>query len=639
MSLLTIRPPIAASWLHAVCVACMMAIPSGVLADGHSQQISADELQQISAIEAQVQQLLEQAIADQHPPVSGRQVQSVSGRQAAMSALEKNLTLRQGKLSDTVADAVLQQARAVFDPVLLLSLSYTRDQVNTRVENAPRFQSATTLNDDGEHVLEIDEAFDPRAPIVVFTEPRDEGFEDAAILASQEPLTGSDEQTTLGAGITQVFPWGGDLEISYSALHQERYFINNPQVFTNNPNPPLNLIGFGSYGRPWVSELLAGLETPLPGTCGFGQHAAGTLNRNRAAAARDASAFETQSLISTTLKSADDGWWNLVEAALAVQAVHDNRVAAEALLASTRRLYDSRSANNYDLSQAELSLAAARQREQQAWSAYVRASDALSRLLDRPAGQLLVPQNFTETLGLTRELPDAGADPITGHPDFQAQQSQNEIARLQRAADQQGLAPDVTLDAQLRLRQSNQVYGYESLSESMTSVFDPDVSTFVLGASFTRPLGNRAAKASAEASDAAARQATLTLQAERQNLSASLTQAEAVLAGARVQLTYRAEASALADSAYERALRQQRRREIKEYELVGLHAQRLSTRLAYISALIAVKKSETALLDARGMLHSHYASFLASGPLERQRLALLGHYGVADWFLPQGESQ
>lgn len=599
--------------------------------------VSVDELNRVSEAESSLRQLLDQEFDSANPLIQGRQAVTMSGRQAVMSGLEKNLTLQKGKLDDDIAAAVLEQARAVFDPVLVLSLGFDRTQVNTRIENAPRFQSATTVNDDGDNVLAIDEAFDPRAPVVVFSEARDAGFVDSRILASQEPITGADEELTLGAGVEQALPWGGTLQINYSAINNDTFFINNPQLFSGNANPSLNLIGFGSYKRPWVSQLVAGMTMPIPGTRGYGVHSDQTLNRNRAILGRESSANDTLALVNQTLLDVDNAWWNLVESALIVQVVRESRLAAEAFFDTTDRLFKARSANNYDLSQAELSLSTSRQREQQAWSAYVSASDALSNLLDKDAGDLIIPEGFGESLGLLETSPESADDAISNHPDYLSQNARAEVARLNSEAGQQGTRPDLSLDAELQMRQSNQVFGYESLGDSLGSVFDPDVTTIKLGVTYSRPLGNRGAEAASQEADAGYRQSRLNLQATSFELQNRLRSAEARLEGALLNAGYLAEASRLAEESYEKALSQQRNRQVREYELAGQHAQLLNARLSFISSLVAVKTARTALLDAQGILHTQYASNLATTPLERLRLARLEGTGSVGLFVPGGE--
>ncbi|MCB1754654.1 MAG: hypothetical protein KDJ38_03980, partial [Gammaproteobacteria bacterium] len=221
----------------AVFLAVLLGLADQALAQERQLLISAEEASRISQSEEQLKQLIQTELNNANPLFQGRKPTSLSGREAVMKGLEKNLSLRRGRLSDSIAEAALQEARAVFDPVLLLSLGYERSQSYDRVESAKRYQSSTVVNENGENVLEVDEALDPRAPIVVFSEPRNEGFFDADVLASQESITGADERLSLGAGLEQLLPWGGSLLISYTAINQDRFFINNAQIYSGSANP------------------------------------------------------------------------------------------------------------------------------------------------------------------------------------------------------------------------------------------------------------------------------------------------------------------------------------------------------------------------------------------------------------------
>ncbi len=603
-------------------------------------RISPEELSRVSESEEQLKRIIQEELDGGNALLLGRSPFSLSGRQAAIMVLDKNLSLKRGRLEDRIAAAALEEARAVFDPVLLLSLAYDRTKTNTRTERADRYQSSTTVNQDGDNVLEVDAAFDPRAPVVVFTEPRNEGFaEDTLVLASQEPITGADESWTLGAALEQVLPWGGNVNLSYQAINKDTFFVNNPQIFSGNPDPPLNLIGFGSYDRPWVSELIASLQMPLPGTKDFGRYSSQRLNRSRATLARESAEFDLKSLINQSLLQADDAYWLMVESALGVQVVRESLNAARALVDSTQRLYRGRSANNYDLAQAELSLTNTRAREEQIWSNYVQASDRLALLLNLPADSLIIPDGFSDVVALDETPGKAAENAIRQHPDYLAEKALNERAALDSEAGKQSVKPDLQLELELQLRQSNQVYGYESFGDSLSSVFEPDIFTQRIGLNYQLPFGNRGLKAASRSADAAHRQSGFNLAASHNALQSELNRAQARLEGAQINVAYFAEAERLAALSYEKALDRQRARQVREYELAGQHEQLLNARLAYISALIAVKRAETALLEAQGVLHEEHADRLTRSPIEKWRLSLLQNSGALRIFLPGGKVQ
>ncbi len=611
-----------------------------VLAQEEQLRISLDDAQQINESEQRLKQIIQAAMDEDNGLLNTRKTVTLSNRGATMMALDKNLSLRRGMLSDQIAQDALTEARAVFDPVLTLSLAYDRTQANTRIETVDRFQSATTVDENGNNVLVIDAALDPRNPVVIFTEPREEGERgDAQILANQKPITGNDDSWTMGVGLEQALPWGGAVQINYQAINKDTHFINNPNVFTDNPNPPLNLIGFGSYKRPWVSQLLASLQMPLPGTKDFGQYAPQTLNKRKADLNRQSASFAIKGVINKTLKQVDTAYWDLVESALAVEAGEESRIAAEKQLASAKRLYSAQSANNFDIAQAEMTMAGSVVSILQIWSNYLKASDQLAVLLDMPANSLIVPEGYSTEVAAVESVSQTSDNAIEQHPDLQAEKFLSELQKIESDAGRNRTAPDLTFNVELGLRQSNLIYGYKSFADSLSSVFDPDISTQSLGLSYSLPLGNRALKAANRASAAGYNQSKFNLQATRNNLDSNLLNAEAGLEAAQQRLLYLTEAFHFAQSSYTKALAQQRRRDVREFELAGQHARLLQARLDYIAALISIKRAETALLEAQGILNQKYASKISTLPVDQKRLSLLQGLGRFEFFLPAGNVQ
>lgn len=613
------------------------------LSNAYSEELKinlqAGELKQLQATEAQLLSLIQQSAKQSDVLGINRSVVALSAQSTAMMALESNISLQRARLKDKTVDALLQEAQAVFDPTFVLSLDYQRTQNNDRTENVRQYLSSTTVNDEGENVLLIEEFQDPRVPEVVYTDARDEGFVDADIVANAESVTGASKQLTIGAGLKQQLPWGGSLNLAYKAINRETFFINNPQLISGGSDVSKNLVGFGSYNRPWVSELALNMAMPIPGTKGFGDYSTAKLQRARRLTAKQQATHDLRSNVSNTLLAADIAYWDLLESALGLLAIQESLNAAASLSESTLRLYQARSANNYDRAQTDLSLANTKAQVDSQWSQYLSASDRLSLLLNLDSASLIVPQGFAEMFGLESTVSKNDALDVSAHSRYQSQKAASAILELDSKATRQALMPDLTFSAGMVLRQSNQVFGYADLSESLSAVFEPDIVTKNVALAYNLPIGNRGLKARSRAAVATLQQSSDALLANRHALESNLLSAQTALVGAISTVEFSTQAVKLSEQSYTKAIEKQRSRQVKEYELAGLHSALVNARLEHINALINVQRAQTQLLAAEDSLPEKQALRLANNTFERWRLAQLQELGESQLFLPLGSVQ
>ncbi len=601
--------------------------------------LEANDLSDLQSTESELLSLIKANVQQSDILGTDRSIVELSAQNIAMVALESNIALQRGRLNDKIVDALLQEAKAVFDPKFVLSLDYERSQNNERTETVRQYLSSTAVNDEGENVLVIEELQDPRVPEVVYTDARNEGFVDAEVTASSESISGADEQLTIGAGLVQQLPWGGSLNLAYKAINSETFFVNNPQLISGGSDVSQDLVGFGSYNRPWVSELALSMAMPMPGTKGFGKYSLADLQRNRAISSREQAIHNLRSEVSNTLLIADLAYWDLLESALGLLTIQESINAAAALNDSTGRLYQARSANNYDRAQADLTLANSKAQSHSLWSQYLSTSDRLALLLDLDSSSVIVPQGFAELLGSSSTSSSDDTVDLTMNSQYRSQQSATAILQLDSNAGRQALMPDLQLSAGMTLRQSNQVFGYADFTESLAAVFDPDIVTKNLAIAYTLPIANRGLKANSRASDARLKQSNDLLLANRHALQSNLINAETALFGAISTVDFSLEAVKLSEQSYAKALEKQPSRQVKEYELAGLHAALVSARLEHISALINVQRAQTRVLAARDQLPEAQAKRLANNDFERWRLAMLQELGESQMFLPQGGVQ
>jgi len=560
--------------------------------------------------EQQLQTFLEEILQEESLFSDNSKIRRVSADAAISRSISNNLSVKRNKLKQTLALQGIKASLAGFDSLFSMSLGLSNTQRKTRMETVHRKQSATTVNEEGDHVLEVDAAIDPRNPIIFYADPRTAGNgEDSLLVANQNPISGDENRLTLDAKIVKPLSWGGQASLSFSSIKQDTYFINNPNIFTNNPNPPLELVGFGSYKKPWVSELQASMQMPVPGTRGFGKNAIKALNTQSNTIQQDLASTELRKQLDNAIQETDSLYWNLVEAALTLQAAKKNLDIAKSLEDNTQRLYERRSVSNYDLIQAKLSTERTAQALINRLSAYRQASKNLQVHLDLPSNTIMIPDDFSDVLNEaeSEKTPEKiSEETIHQHTAVKSQQLNLDLADLEKQAAMTNTRLDLTLNAQLSWRQSNAVYGYDSLGDSISAVFSPDVMSKTVGLSYQYRQGKRLSKAQVRQRIAKRAQKALLLQSAVRQQYGDIDTAKALLSANKSRQGLLAKAYVIAEKAYARAINLQKSKGIREFELAAQLSKLLAVRQSVISAKIAIKRAQTSLLAATGLLSTRY---------------------------------
>lgn len=564
----------------------------------------------------------------------GKQLVGLSQRQAALAALEKNLAIQQSGVTATIAQNALLEAKAIFDPVLLLSFSYDRSERFKRTERDERFRPATRQDDQGRNVLGSEDPVDPRNPIAIFEDPQVDRFESTAIAASQESLTGALETYTYNVALDQQLPWGPRLELVYQAIEEENFFINNPNLLVGNPDPPLNLVSAGSYDRPWISILLTRLALPVPGSRDFGPYADQEVAIKLAKLDTESAYWDVKTVINNTLLQVDLTYWALVNSLLNLQVIIENRKSVEELLGATERLFAEGEATNYDKAQVNSELARLQNEAAQAWNNYVLTSDALVQLLDMQANTLLLPSGYSNSIREVFVFPEASkaATAVSNNPDLFGATVDVETARIEEQTRAVRTRPDVNFFGEAEFRQSNAAFGYANFGESLENVFDPDIITQRYSLEYRYPLGNREVKGALLQARANTRKQQIQARLTANRIRREFLTARAAFASATERAAITARQEELAELAYERAIRQQRNLTVRAYEVVDQNVQRLQARRDYIQALTERQQAEARMLAARGELAHAYAERTAQTKLDRHRLGLLKETGALRHF-------
>ena len=486
----------------------------------------------------------------------GKRITEIDQWETAFLALRKNLSIRRGHIAEQIAKQALLEAQAVFDPVLTLSVAYDHSETFTREERDLRFRRGTGPD----RILEGDPD-DPRGTQVEFNQARPEGFSPSDIVASQAPITGPTKRLTYDVSLFQQLPWGASLFLTYEAIDQKRFFTNFPAFFRNNPNPQPGFVAFGSYDRPWISSLLATLVLPVPGSRNFGPYADQEVAIKLQDLGKDRAYWVVEDIINTTLRDVDITYWDLVNSLLSLQITLNNRQQVGTLLEKTLELYNLEEVTTYDKAQAEAELARIQGEEERAWNNYVLASDALVRLLDKEADELLLPVGFTRALKTSfppaplrlEELTAAG--PVD-NPVRIANLVDVQAARIEQRRRAVRTRPDVNFTADVAVQQSNSRFGYESFEDSVANLVEPDSIQQTYSLTYLYPWGNRAVKAQHAAAKAATERQDLLLRQTDNRIIRDINNAWAALRSADSRIEITARNVQLAKTAYDKALQQ-----------------------------------------------------------------------------------
>ncbi|MGH8644892.1 MAG: TolC family protein [Gammaproteobacteria bacterium] len=551
----------------------------------------------------------------------------LSPRAAALSALRKNLSVQRTQVMEQVAKAALLEAEAVFDPVLLLSFAYDHSETFDRVESDLRFRRATTGN-----ILESTDPADTRNPAVEFDPPgRGGGFSPTGWSQAARPSRAPQNPSPTYVTLFQQLPWGVDLTLAYQALDQDKFFINNPLAFAGDRS---GLVTFGSYDRPWVSSLLTQLTLPVPGSKDFGPYAEQEVAIKLADLGKERAFWDVESIINATLLDVDLAYWDLINRLLSLRATIENREGVERLLGKTERLFELQEATNYDKAQIEAELARVQDEEERAWDAYRVASNTLVRLLDLAEDRVILPAGYSQALAEPFPIPqeEAADRGSADNPDRAAASVDLKAARIEQQRRAVRTRPDISFVGEAVFQQSNRIFGYESLGESVENAVDPDTIHQTYRLEYLYPWGNRAVKARLGQGQAVTTRQSLVLRATDNGIHRELNSALVALASANERIAITDRNVQLRELAYQKAAQQQQLRVVTEYEVAEQNKRLLNARLAHIQAQTDRKQAEARVLAAIGIIASTYAKRSSQTEIERHRLALLEANGVLRHF-------
>lgn len=547
------------------------------------------------AAEVPVRQALEREFARE----GGRPLDKVrwvelGQRQAALTALRRNLTIASAQLSRELSAAAYQQALAAFDPVLTQALTYNRSVIFARNAFDEEFKKAIECV---AGVCMSTLANNPAVFSLTFDEGRPAGFFATDIEASTPSRTGPEESAAYNLQLSKLFPKGVRAFASDSLIYRDTKFFEDA-------GQPI----VGSYERPWTNRFSAGVSTPLPGTRFFGDYAVADVALRTADINQQAAFWQIAGVVNATLLQVEQAFWNLVLAKRVYEVTAQTRERVGALAVRSQRRFSVEEATRYERARLDAQMATLHRQEQEALNGYLAASNALASLLDlgKDAVVLAVGYEADVEAASPMALQAALEHGATRNPSLRLAEANQRIAVLLHDQGRAQLRPDLTTTASFAWNQSNSVFGYESATDALRGMSRPDNQSQSYTLTYVRPWGNRAAQANFDQSNLRLRQQDLALEQTRRAVSSQITLAVTGLNSAEHRTELARRSRELAGSVFARAERQRTLGVVSEFELIVKSIDLLSADLEYQAALLSRRISDAAVQAAIGSLPQRY---------------------------------
>jgi outer membrane protein TolC len=559
---------------------------------------------------------------------------------ALRQTIQRNLLIQLQKQDRLIADSLLIQRQAAFDPLFNIAGTYTHSKTYDRNDFIFRERGTNfvvdgrTLNPDGSINDEGnvgDQFTPPPSDEEGLQVPVTDAFGDFICVTVSGELvnpeqcalqsdrfgavefasrrTNALESWDFSLGAAQLFPWGSSLEVQFQSTRRLKTFFPLDDLGLVQPLSESDPIGQGSR-FPWTSNLLAAFTTPLPFSKDFGPYgSAPNVNVMLAQVDRRQADWTIKAAINEALRDVDNTYWELVRSLLQLQIAEQQRETLQALARSGDRLFQEQQITAYDKAQTDTDLANIENRLEILWNTFLDNTLRLEELLDYESSHRpILPSRYTTALRkpvvFDEEQVFASAQRI--RPELNVSRLELEFRDILLKRSRAQTRPDLSLVASINFSQSDRVLGYESWQDSVSNVFDPDQRDYFIGLIFRIPFGNRAVKSQLAQARLQFQQAQAQVQQTKnavfQELNIVMTDAystQAQIAQTKAGLEF-------SQIAYDRALRLRNEGLVSEFELLQVLDDLLIARTFYIDALIDHRKTQAQLLAAEGILADRY---------------------------------
>ena len=564
------------------------------------------------------------------PDIGGaRTLEPVDRRSAIAGGLGNNLTIAIGLTSPERTAALADEASAVFLPVLDLTIGYGRNDAEHRTRIGKAITKA--VNADGFNMNSPFKNLPPSENTgqAVITDMKLRPVKGGQLIelpieaSSGREFGAPKESLNYTLNISQELPWGGSFTITDRTVQREIYYRG----------------GYYWEEGQWSTGLSGSLNMPLPFTKGFGAGNDKLAASRSAAAVAERADWDLQALLNKVLLDIDTAYFEVVRRMEALETTVGNRDMIGKQKERMDRLYGLRQVTRLQKAQIDAEAAKAEVRVEQALSEYVASSQALSLLIGDSSvvggAAIYLPVDYADDLAqaVPVTFEDALVTAQASRPDFKINDINALLREIAEAQARTNARPDIKLSASATSSQAGTTYGYADPLTSHTKIATPDKIDQGYGMTFTRPWGNRAARADAERAELGLKDQEYATTSLQNRVRREITERLAAVQAARSRLkSASAEADNMAAAVASLERQQTLAGTVSEDELIQATRQLLSARLSLTAARVDAKQAESGLLYAQGTIAGVLASQTASSQLDRNRIAMLSDAGFLTFF-------
>lgn len=562
-------------------------------------------------------------------------VREISLDTLAGVVLGQNLDVLSAAEGLGIAQALVTQSDAVFDPTLFSSLTYTNRYNNSRRDVIGRFRDqdpGTKLDEENRQRKAQEEDSDPTnaessfqcLPTVSIDgevqTPTSPGCQLPPLYSVEAEFASYDSRSdhkaigTLGGALQ--FPFGGSASLSLSTTWHKPISMGgsgNPALTSACYPGETGACGGGMTYDPWgwdnklfwTASAGISLSLPLPFTKGFGYEGSpNSFNLRLAQSGERRAGWVDRSVRNSTLSQALQGYWDLVQSVQTLRTLIELRTTLDDRLASQKRLFDSGLATRYDLAQIETQQASLEASEESAWNQYLTVSNRLQTLLATGQRQLLMPANGEALLERPVTVDGTGAyeRALSTHPDIKIQEEDLDASKATLAFRENQVLPDLSLTSSFGVTENDSVFGYENIGQALTHLFKPDTNTFFVGVRYRLPFGNNQAEGALSRARLEEGQAWDRTRQTRQRVVNAVDQAVGETHSAKSVAEQSDQDLKLAEFAYDRAREQRELGLVPEFEVLNKYSDLATARLNRITARAELQRARVRLLAAQGIL-------------------------------------
>ncbi len=568
--------------------------------------------------------------------VRNRQIRYLSPQEALGEALYKNLTLSRSRQNTAKAKEAVEQASAVFDPTFNLSFGnkvshrYDRKIMGRvvypkRNEVVVEHDPGALLTGEGQVKLYKEDLAGPHENEIVFGARPAADVRESITVSKKKLGKNENSPSTTGTGsisISQLLPWGPSISLT-SVTTRKRTFDD--------------VMGM-NWKAPWGTSWSASLYIPLPFTKNFGPYATADVAVKKAKIAKNSQDWLLQADINNILTQVDLSYWNLVQSLQQLRVTIQNQWATSKQYRNAKRLFGLKRMTRLGMEQMEAERARTRVQVEMQWNAVINASHALAVLTegeqDRVGQFLLLPAGFQDRLKRFLPVDQAQAiniglerNPLLMVNDFAVQTSELEYNYRRNQT-----RPDLAASVSYSEKQDNSIYGYNQLEKSLSHIHNPDSRSNSASVNYNYPVRKRYVRAGRDLAEAAKNISELNRQSVVDTISKGVSDALSDLYSSKKRLEMARSSQRLAGAALKKAQGQLEIGNIKELELILKRRDLLNAHLSAVSAAVDVKKAETALLSAQGILPEALPGTTATNEFDRYRIQKLVNNNTVPYF-------